>query len=180
MRLILVGGAAASPELVAQANALTNLKSKIQSPKSIVATTYGMTESSSQIATLLPEDAVRKPASVGRPLLFTRVKVMGENGEEQPAGEYGEIWVKGPTVTKRYVNNEQANRERFVEGWFKTGDIGYVDDEGDLWIVQRRSDLIVSGGENVYPAEVEKVLRGHPAVKEVCVVGGAGPSFPPA
>ncbi|MCB0034093.1 MAG: AMP-binding protein, partial [Anaerolineales bacterium] len=155
MRLILVGGAAASIELVETANRLGQERgSGGAEGRPLVATSYGMTEASSQIATLLPEDAQRKPASVGKPLLFTQVKIVDDRGEPQPDGDYGEIWVKGPNITQRYVNNEQANQERFIDGWFRTGDIGYFDDEGDLWIVQRRSDLIVSGGENVYPAEV--------------------------
>ncbi len=137
----------------------------------MVATTYGMTETASQMATLLPEEVVGKPGSVGRPLLFTRLRAVGEAGEPCAVGEIGEIWVQGPIVTAGYVNNEAANAERFAEGWFRTGDMGYVDEDGDWWIVQRRTDLIVSGGENVYPAEVERVLRQHAAVADVCVVG---------
>lgn len=183
LRLILVGGAAASAELVQQANQLgneqlamskiSNLKSQIENRKFLVATTYGMTEAASQIATQLPAQTAAKPTSVGRPLLFTEVKIVGDDGGERPRGAYGEVWVRGPQVTRGYFDNPEANASRFMDGWFRTGDIGYVDADGDLFIVQRRSDLIVSGGENIYPAEVEGVLRRHPAVKEVCVVGVA-------
>ena len=174
LRLILVGGAAATPELVAQANGLA-LSQGHERP--LVATTYGMTETTSQIATLLPPDTAVKPASVGQPLLFTQVQIMDEQGQPLAAGEIGEIGVQGPTVTSGYVNNEQANAERFVNGWFRTGDMGYQDPDGDLWLVQRRADLIVSGGENVYPAEVERVLRMHTAVEEACVVGLPDPEW---
>ncbi|MCA9982363.1 MAG: long-chain fatty acid--CoA ligase, partial [Anaerolineales bacterium] len=168
LRLILVGGAAATPELVKHANELAMGN---DNEKPLVATTYGMTEASSQIATLLPKDTAVKPDSVGQPLLFTQVKITDEQGQPLPADEIGDIWVQGPTVTSGYVNNPTANAERFVGGWFRTGDMGYKDTAGDIWLVQRRSDLIVSGGENVYPAEVERVLRGHTAVADVCVVG---------
>ena len=171
LRLILVGGAAAEEGLVRAANELGRGAEEQRSRGALVATTYGMTETASQMATLLPEEAARKPGSVGRPLLFTRLRAVGEAGEPCAVGEIGEIWVQGPIVTAGYVNNEAANAERFVEGWFRTGDMGYVDEDGDWWIVQRRTDLIVSGGENVYPAEVERVLRQHAAVADVCVVG---------
>jgi o-succinylbenzoate---CoA ligase len=164
LRLLLLGGAAASPELVAEANARSQTGP-------IVATTYGMTEAASQIVTQLPQETARKPHSVGRPLLFTQLEVRSANGNQTKPNEIGEIWVQGPTVTRGYLDNATANAERFVAGWFRTGDMGYVDEAGDLCVVQRRADLLVSGGENVYPAEVEAVLRQHPAVADVCVVG---------
>ncbi len=174
LRLILVGGAAATPELVAQANGLALSRGHA---RPLVATTYGMTETTSQIATLLPAHTAVKPASVGQPLLFTQLQIMDERGQSLPTGEIGEIGVQGPTVTSGYVNNEPANAARFVNGWFRTGDMGYQDADGDLWLVQRRADLIVSGGENVYPAEVERVLRAHTAVVEACVVGLPDPEW---
>ncbi|MCA9890185.1 MAG: AMP-binding protein, partial [Anaerolineae bacterium] len=109
--------------------------------------------------------------TVGKPLLFTQVKVVTETGKQAKAGDYGEILVSGPTVMQGYFNNPDATGKTLKNGWLHTGDIGYVDDDGDLFLVQRRSDLIVTGGENVYPAEVEAVLRGHPAVKEAAVIG---------
>lgn len=167
LRLALIGGAAASPELVSQA-----ISQGIP-----LSTTYGMTETASQIATNPPAEQKAKPGSVGQPLLFTQVKVLDEAGQEQSAGSYGELWVAGPTVMKGYFNNPAANQERLVGAFFRTGDIGYKDEAGDLFVVQRRTDLIVSGGENVYPAEVETVLRQHPAVQEVCVVGVPDPEW---
>ena len=161
LRLILLGGAAASPELLERCREL-NLP---------VATTYGLTEAASQVATMLPADAYRKSGSVGKPLMFTSVKIIAENGGYAAPNEYGEIVVSGPTVMQGYYNNPEATAKALRNGELYTGDIGYLDDEGDLFVVQRRSDLIVSGGENVYPAEVELVLRQNPAVKEVAVVG---------
>ncbi len=161
LRLILLGGAAASPELLQRAF-------DMGLP---IAPTYGLTEATSQVATMRPEDARKKLGSVGKPLMFTSVRVADENGDDVPTGDYGEVLVKGPTVMKGYYKNETANTKTLRDGWLHTGDIGYLDADGDLFLVQRRSDLIVSGGENVYPAEVEAVLRKHPAIAEVSVVG---------
>lgn len=190
LRLILLGGAAATPELVQQANALprgsvtndeviNNLQFTIHNSQlPLVAPTYGLTEAASQVATMLPAAAAHKPGSVGKPLLFTQVKIVDEAGKERPSGEIGEIVVTGPTVMADYYHKEigdwrletKPNLQSPISN-LHTGDLGYLDADGDLWIVQRRSDLIVSGGENVYPAEVEAALRLHTAVTEACVVG---------
>ena len=174
LRLILLGGAAAEPELIEQANALPRKLSIDNWP--IVAPTYGLTETSSQVATMLPEAAARKPGSVGKPLLFTRVKIVGEQGQECPPGTVGEIVVSGPTVMSGYLSEADLTGLVNLSG-LATGDMGYLDEEGDLWVVQRRSDLIVSGGENVYPAEVEAVLRGLAGVTAVAVVGIPHPEW---
>ncbi len=163
LRLVLLGGAAATPELLVAA----------WDAGVPVATTYGLTEASSQVATALPTDAKRKPGTVGKPLFGTEVRVVDESGDDLPAGEIGEVLVRGPQVMAGYYRNPDATARTLRDGWLHTGDLGYVDDEGDLFLVQRRSDLIVTGGENVYPAEVEAVLRSHPAVVEACVVGVA-------
>jgi O-succinylbenzoic acid--CoA ligase len=161
LRHILLGGAAATPELLAAA----------QASSAPVATTYGLTEAASQVATLCPADVVRKPGSVGRPLMFTNVRIVDETGATLRPGEKGEIVVTGPTVMSGYYKNPAATAKTIRNGDLFTGDIGYLDDEGDLWLVQRRNDIIISGGENIYPAEVEAVLRQHPAVAAVAVVG---------
>jgi O-succinylbenzoic acid--CoA ligase len=126
---------------------------------------------------MAPVDAVRKLGSAGKPLLFSQVRIVDETGAELPPGAPGEVIVRGPTVMQGYFNSPQATRAVLRDGWLYTGDIGYLDEEGDLWLVQRRSDLIVSGGENIFPAEVEAVLRRHPAVAEVCVVGLPDPEW---
>jgi O-succinylbenzoic acid--CoA ligase len=161
LRLALLGGAAASPELLTEA-------AEAGIP---VAVTYGLTEAASQVATMLPDPARAKPGSAGRPLLFTSLAVIGEDGREAQTGEAGEIIVSGPTVMSGYYADPEATGGVLRGGRLHTGDIGLLDESGDLWVLDRRSDLIVSGGENIYPAEVEHVLREHPAVAEACVVG---------
>ncbi|MBE2267283.1 MAG: o-succinylbenzoate--CoA ligase [Anaerolinea sp.] len=155
LRLILLGGASATGDLLTRAL-------DMGAP---IATTYGLTEAASQVATMLPEDVAKKPGSVGKPLMFTTVKIVDEQGRLCKAGEYGEIVVISPMVMRGYLALEQDITE------LHTGDVGFLDKDGDLWLINRRSDLIVSGGENVYPSEVEEVLRGHPAVADVVVVG---------
>lgn len=133
-----------------------------------VVQTYGLTEAASQVATLTPEDAQRKLGSAGKPLLPTEVQISGV--DTSAAGEVGEILVRGPTVMLGYINRPDATEQALQDGWLHTGDLGYLDSEGYLYLVNRRNDLIISGGENVYPAEVEAVLLLHPAIEEACVV----------
>ena len=188
LRLILLGGAAAEPWLIERANALPRLVSSSQysviSEQSgravpLVAPTYGLTEASSQVATMLPTEAARKPGSVGKPLLFTKVKIVDEQGHECPPGTVGDIVVTGPTIMPGYLDSSDPNTLRNTQHAvpFPTGDLGYLDEDGDLWLVQRRSDLIVSGGENVYPAEVEAVISGLAGVTAVAVVGIPHPEW---
>lgn len=161
LRLVLLGGAAPSPDLVARC-----VDEGIP-----IATTYGLSEASSQVATSTPELVIKKPASVGKPLMFTQVRVIDEQGTECVADKIGEVIVKSPTVMQGYYKNPLATDKVLREGWLYTGDMGYKDSDGDLYIVQRRSDLIVTGGENVYPMEVENVIRQHPDIKAVVVIG---------
>jgi O-succinylbenzoic acid--CoA ligase len=121
-----------------------------------VVQTYGLTEAASQVATLAPEDALRKLGSAGKPLMPTELRI-----------DRGEILVRGPTISPGYWNRRSGRDD----GWLRTGDLGRLDDEGYLYVLDRRDDLIVSGGENVYPAEVEAVLLAHPLVEEAAVVG---------
>ena len=161
VRLVLLGGAAATPELMARAHA-NGVR---------VAPTYGLTETTSQIATQRPEDALRKPGSVGKALPWSRLRVVDDTGADAPPGQPGGIVIDGPTVFAGYWRDPDATASALRDGALHTGDIGYLDADGDLWVLQRRTDLIVSGGENVYPAEVEAVLSQYPAVSQVCVVG---------
>lgn len=128
--------------------------------------TYGMTETSSQTATLSADDALRKPGSAGKPLFFTDIQI---DGAAEPFDK-GEILIKGPHVTKGYIG-KHTKTEALQDGWLHSGDIGYFDDEGFLFVADRRSDLIISGGENIYPAEIEAVLSEHPLVVEAGVCG---------
>lgn len=167
LRLVLLGGAAPSPELVQQCLA-ENIP---------VSTTYGLTEAASQVATATPEQVVAKPGTVGKPLIFTQVRIVNDDEQDVVIGEIGEVLVSGPTVMHGYHNNPEANAKTLRDGWLHTGDIGYLDKDGDLWIVQRRSDLIITGGENVYPAEIEAVLRQHPSVREAVIIGLEDPEW---
>jgi len=160
LRAVLVGGGPVPEPLLLRA-------AELGMP---VLQTYGLTEAASQVATLSPKDALRKLGSAGKPLFATSVRIV-KGGQELPPGEVGEIAVAGPTVTPGYWNRPDANEATLVNGWLLTGDLGYVDGEGYLYVVDRRQDLIISGGENVYPAEVEAVLLEHPALAEVAVVG---------
>jgi O-succinylbenzoic acid--CoA ligase len=161
VRHVLLGGAAALPEVIAKSHDLGIP----------ISATYGLTEASSQVATALHEDLCRKPGSVGKPLLFTRVAIVDEEGYQTPPMVAGEITVSGPTIMAGYDGDEDSTTRTLKDGWLHTGDAGYLDEDGDLWVLQRQDDIIISGGENVYPAEVEAVLRSHAAVADACVVG---------
>ncbi|WP_226670280.1 o-succinylbenzoate--CoA ligase [Metabacillus litoralis] len=132
--------------------------------------TYGMTETASQIATLSPEYSLEKLGSAGKPLFSCEIKIE-KNGKECRANEEGEILVKGPNVTKGYWNRQEATADSLSNNWLHTGDIGFKDKDGFLFVLDRRSDLIISGGENVYPAEIEAVLLSHPYVTDAGVIG---------
>ncbi len=137
-----------------------------------VVQTYGLTEACSQAVTLAPEDALRKLGSAGQPLSPVQLHILHEN-RTAVAGESGEILLKGPTITPGYAERPEETARAFRDGWFATGDIGYLDEEGYLYVLDRRSDLIISGGENVYPAQIEAVLLAHPDVEEAGVCGQA-------
>jgi len=164
LRAVLVGGGPVPPPLLERCAALGVP----------VVQTYGLTETASQAATLAPTDALRKLGAAGKPLLPTQIRIVGPDGDAA-AGTVGEILVQGPTVTPGYWNRPEATAHALREGWLHTGDLGYRDAEGYLYVVDRRDDLIISGGENVYPAEVEAVLAAHPAVAEAGVVGAPDP-----
>ena len=132
--------------------------------------TYGMTETASQIATATPAEAAANPGTVGRPLFWTDLSVHDDDGDERPPGETGELVVSGPTVSPGYLDAD-ATAAAFDEAGLRTGDVGYRDEKGLFWIVGRTDDLIVTGGENVAPAEVVDALRDHPDVADAAVVG---------
>jgi O-succinylbenzoic acid--CoA ligase len=140
-----------------------------------VVQTYGLTETASQTATLAPADALRKLGSAGQPLLPTELHIERADGSSAAPGEAGEIVVRGPTVTLGYVNRPDATARAIRDGWLHTGDVGTLDAEGYLYVLDRRDDIVISGGENVYPAEVEAVLLAHPAVAEAGVIGAPDP-----
>ena len=136
-----------------------------------VVQTYGLTETASQVATISPDDALRKLGSAGRPLHPNELRIVTESGEDAPIDTPGEILVRGPVVMAGYAADPDATARTIVDGWLHTGDIGRLDAEGFLYVLDRRDDLIITGGENVYPAEVEAVLLAHPDVAEAGVYG---------
>jgi O-succinylbenzoic acid--CoA ligase len=160
MRAVLVGGGPVPVDLLIRA----------RDRGLPVLQTYGLTETASQVATLSAADALRKPGSSGLPLLTTTIRIDSEGRAAEP-GEIGEILVAGPTVTAGYLGHPEATAEAICDGWLHTGDLGSLDDDGYLYIADRRDDLIVTGGENVYPAEVEAALTAHEAILEAAVVG---------
>jgi O-succinylbenzoic acid--CoA ligase len=151
LRCVLLGGGPAPLPLLERALALG----------APVFQSYGLTETASQVATLAPEDVRSKVGSAGKPLMGTQVRIEAD----------GEILVRGPTVSPGYLHQAPHGE------WLHTGDVGRLDDEGYLYVLDRRDDLIVSGGENVYPAEVEATLLAHPAVEEVGVYGLPDPEW---
>jgi fatty-acyl-CoA synthase len=132
---------------------------------------YGMTETSPLVLVLDKEDAVRKAGSAGKPALNMEMRVVGDDGTDAPAGTIGELWVKGPNITKGYWKQPEVTEAAFTDGWLHTGDAALVDDEGYYFIVDRWKDMYISGGENVYPAEVENVLYQNDAIAEAAVIG---------
>jgi fatty-acyl-CoA synthase len=134
---------------------------------------YGMTEVGPNLTSLHQADALRKKGSIGRPNFYVSCKIVNQEGITLPPGEPGELWLSGPVVTPGYWRSREASRSAFgPDGqWFKSGDRALVDEEGYYYIVDRIKNMFISGGENVYPAEVERVLRQYPGLCEVAVVG---------
>ena len=138
-------------------------------PPGAVTEFYGASESG--FAMITAEEWLKKPGSVGRPWPMHELRIFDEDGNVCAPGEIGLIHVRGPRMDFRYRNADDKNRAAFRDGFFTAGDLGYVDTDGYLFIADRRTDLIITGGANVYPAEVESVLMAHPAVADVAVVG---------
>lgn len=133
---------------------------------------YGLSETS-PVATFNISREERKPGSIGKAIWGTRVAIFGEGDRELPRGEKGEIVIRGHNVMKGYLGRPEATAEALKDGWFRTGDVGYQDEEGFFFIVDRKKDMILRGGFNVYPREIEELLMTHPAVSLVAVVGVA-------
>ena len=131
---------------------------------------YGLTETS-PLATVQRPDETDKCGTIGKPIPGVELRVFDDQDRELPQGERGEIVIRGHNVMKGYYNKPQATAEAMRGGWFHSGDIGYIDAEGDVFIVDRKKDMILRGGYNVYPREVEEVLYTHPAVREAAVIG---------
>jgi long-chain acyl-CoA synthetase len=131
---------------------------------------YGLSETS-PVASFNHRDRDRKPGSIGTPVSGVEMKVVDDDGNEVPQGEVGEIVIRGHNVMKGYWNRPDTTAETIVDGWLHTGDIATVDEDGYFFIVDRKKDMIIRGGYNVYPREIEEVLYEHPAVREAAVIG---------
>ncbi len=140
-------------------------------PGSQILAAFGQTEMSPVTCMLLADDAIRKLGSVGQVIPTVSARVVDENMNDVPVGDVGEIVYRAPTLMAGYWNNPKATAEAFAGGWFHSGDLVRQDEEGYIWVVDRKKDMIISGGENIYCAEVENVLAGHPAISEVAVIG---------
>lgn len=158
-QLALIGGGPVPTPLLARARAARLLALQ----------TYGLTEACSQVTTERPTEADGRTA--GPPLPGLEVRIVGPEGEVLGPGREGDIEVRGPTVMVGYLNRPEATQEALRDGWLRTKDMGMLDERGRLTVLSRRTDLIVRGGENLYPVEIETVIASHPAVQEVAVVG---------
>jgi long-chain acyl-CoA synthetase len=132
---------------------------------------YGLTETTSAVIANVGEMYFEHPDSVGRPVPGTDVRIVDPGGVDARTGDIGELWVRGPNVVRGYWNRPAETSEAFTGGWFHTGDLGYIDAGGYVYVVDRLKDVVIRGGENVYCAEVENVLFQHPAVFDAAVIG---------
>jgi acyl-CoA synthetase (AMP-forming)/AMP-acid ligase II len=140
-------------------------------PNAGLGESYGMTESAATITTLRPEHVLEKMASVGMPFVNVMIRIVDESDRDVPQGEVGEILARGPNIMVGYYKDPQATAEALKGGWLHTGDMGRVDEDGFLYIVDRKKDMIISGGENIFPREIEEVLYRHPKILEAAVIG---------
>lgn len=163
LRLLTYGAAPMPYELVKRVKGIF--------PDVKVQNLYGQTENSPGATTLKDHYALTKVGSVGEPIPQCEVQVVNVNGEKLPQGKVGEIIVKGPHVMKGYLKNETVTKETIKDGWLYSGDLGRFDEDGLLYIVDRKKDMIIRGGENVYPVEIEEVLYGIPEILEAAIIG---------
>ncbi|WP_461003868.1 class I adenylate-forming enzyme family protein [Streptomonospora sediminis] len=157
------GGAPAAPALVSRTRGRMH--------DLMLGQGYGLTECSAIATVNGGSDYLLRPDSAGLPVAPFDIKVVGAAEQELPPGEVGEVWIRGPGVVHGYWQRPEATAATFTDGWLRTGDLGRLDEEGFLYIVDRATDMIIRGGENVYCAEVEAAVHEHPAVGEVAVVG---------
>ena len=140
-------------------------------PNAPVYEAYGLTEVGDGAVFLNGKDSIKRPDSVGKAGLFAQVRVVDNNDQQVKAGEVGEIVINGPVVTKGYYKEQEETEKAIRFGWLHTGDLGRLDDEGFLYVVGRKKDMIISGGENIYPREIEEILWKHEKIQEAAVIG---------
>lgn len=164
------GGAPVPPDLIRR------IESQFEA-RAAAGNGYGLTETTSAVIVNGGADYFAQPDSVGRPAPTADIRVVDDDGREVPTGQVGEIWVRGPNVIPGYWNKPEATEAAFGGGWFRTGDLGFVDDQGLYYVVDRKKDVIIRGGENVYCAEVEAAILEQPGVRDVAVVGLPHPEY---
>lgn len=157
-----MSGAAPVPVTLIEAYAKMNIE---------IHQVYGLTESCGPACLTLPEDAVERAGSTGKAFFHTDVRVVDNDGNDVPPGEPGEVIIRGQHIMKEYWNRPEATAETIRDGWLYSGDVATMDKDGFIYIQDRTKDMIISGGENVYPAEIENVILSHPSVVEVAVIG---------
>jgi long-chain acyl-CoA synthetase len=157
------GGAPSAPELVATI--------KRAFPTGHASNGWGMTETCATSCVNFGKDYELRPESCGAPAPAMDFKIVGSKGETLGVNEVGELWAKGPNITKAYWNKPEATAKTFIDGWVVTGDIGRIDEEGFLFLLDRAKDMLIRGGENIYCIEVESALYDHPAIMDAAIVG---------
>jgi acyl-CoA synthetase (AMP-forming)/AMP-acid ligase II len=136
---------------------------------------YGLTESATRVTYLPPEWLRAKPQSVGRPLRGVQLEIRADDGRVEPPGVVGQVYVRGPNVMQRYLGDPELTASTLESGWLRTGDLGYLDAEGCLFITGRQKEIIKVAGERISPAEIESVVASHPGVADAAVVGAPDP-----
>ncbi len=162
MRWFISGGAPCPPSLI---------EAWVHATGCVFRQGYGLTEVGTNCFTMTDEDSIQKIGSVGKPVFHSTARLVGEDGNDVPRGETGELIIRGPHVCSGYLNNPEATAESLRDGWFYTGDMARQDEDGYFYIAGRFKDMIISGGENVYAAEVEAVINSHTAVSECALIG---------
>ena len=161
LEAIAYGGAPSAPELV---------KRIYEEFGALPSNGWGMTETMATVTTNSAEDYLARPDSAGLPAAVADMKVTDDEGRELPVGAVGELWARGPMIVAGYWNRPKETAETFVNGWVRTGDLGRIDEEGFVYILDRAKDMIIRGGENIYSSEVENVLYAHPAVTDCALI----------
>ncbi|MFZ1743087.1 MAG: AMP-binding protein, partial [Pontixanthobacter sp.] len=156
------GGAPAAPELV---------RKIFETFGAMPGNGWGMTETMATVTVHSAEDYLNRPQSAGPPVPVSDIKVTDEQGNSLLTGQVGELWARGPQIVIGYWGRPEATAETFVNGWVRTGDLAFLDEEGFCYIVDRAKDMVIRGGENIYSSEVENVLYDHPAVIDAAVLG---------
>jgi len=170
VKQVAYGGSPSAAELQRQVQAtFPNVKN--------LGNAYGLTESSSVATINSGQEFLDRPESVGRAVPVVDIRIAGPAGQALPTGHTGEVWIKGPIIMPGYWGKPEASAEALTDGWLHTGDVGYLDEDGFLYITDRAKDMIIRGGENIYCVEIENRLVEHPDILDAAVIGVAHPTL---